>query len=302
MLHSVGGDLITVSEAYFDESYEDASPRIICVAGCCFSKAGALEFGRLWSRYLRSQGLPYFHANEAAHRDGIFKGWTDAEIDVVARRLVALTKEYSEFGVAVALDQDVYKDVCQGHVMFPTPYAYALTNCLYGIAHWRIDESRTGPTSFYFEQGHKHATDAHQFITFMLKGDELPGRIGYRSHAFVPKETPQVQPADLIAWLWRLHAKRAAVQDQRPPRADLLALMRPKDHFIYFERERIERFRESIMRHSAEAESIVRGVLKVEGIPDDVADVAASWMPDYRVPENARSVRVRLKKTRRDTV
>lgn len=244
-----GGDLVTVAEAYFDESYEDRGPRILCVAGYYFTKSGALEFGRLWSRFLKSKGLPYFHANEAAHREGVFAGWPDAEIDVVSRKLISLTKEYSSFGVAVALDQDIYTDVCQGHIMFPTPYAYALTNCLYGIAVWREQARRTCPTAFYFEQGHQHSGDAMSYINFLLKSDDLPGRVGYRSLALVPKETPQVQPGDLLAWLWRLHNYRLSAGETRwPMRGDLKALMaRPQDHFQFFDRQRIEAFRASVL-------------------------------------------------------
>jgi hypothetical protein len=278
-----GGDLVTIANAYFDESYDDAGPRTLCVAGYYFSTAGALEFGRLWSRYLRSKGLPYFHANEAAHRDGVFSGWSNEDIGAVARKLIALTKEYSSFGVACSLDQTVYEDVCQGHRMFPTPYAYALTNCLYGIAIWRERAGRSSSTAFYFEQGHSHADDAHKFLSFMLKGDELPGRIGYRSHAFVSKDTPQVQAGDLLAWLWRLHTGRLSRGDAtRPMRKDLQALMRPQDHFSFFDRERITAFRDLVFRHASEAEDHVREIAKMHGLPHDVAEYAAGWMPDYR--------------------
>lgn len=289
-----GGDLVTVAEAYFDESYEDRGPRILCVAGYYFSKSGALEFGRLWSRFLKSKGLPYFHANEAAHREGVFDGWSDPEIDVVSRKLIALTLEYSSCGVAVALDQDVYTEVCQGHIMFPTPYAYALTNCLYGIAVWREMARRTSSTAFYFEQGHQHSGDAMSYINFLLKSDELPGRLGYRSLALVPKETPQVQPGDLLAWLWRLHTYRLSAGEKRwPMRGDLKALMsRSQDQFNYFDRARIELFRDSVLQHAAEAEDYVREIAKMYGRPDAAAEYAAQWMPDYR---ETRSPRARLK-------
>jgi hypothetical protein len=226
--------------------------------------------------------LPYFHANEAAHRDGVFKGWTDAQIDVVSRKLIQLTRDKSDFGVAVAIDQDEYDAACAGHPMFPTPYAYALMNCLYGTAHWRDATHRTAPTTFFFEQGHKHANDAHQFLTFMLKGDELPGRIGYRSHAFVPKDTPQVQAGDLLAWLVRLQLRRFIEGDPRPVRKDLQALMRPTDHFVHYDRQRIEHFRESILRNASEVEDYVREFSRTAGLPRDLAEYAASWMPDYR--------------------
>lgn len=291
-----GGDLISVSEAFFDESYDDKSPRVICVAAYVFNKARSVEFGKRWSRYLRNKGLPYFHANECARGCGIFEGRDDTH--EVSRRLIDLVKEYSEFGVAVAVDRDVYDDVCQGHVMFPTPYTYALTNCVYGIAVWRDGLKRAEPTAFFFEQGHAHANDAHQFVTFLLNSDELPGRIGYRAHSFVPKETPQTQASDLLAWLWRLNTGREIAGDTRPTRKDLIALKRPQDDFKYFDRERIEAFRDSILRHSAEAEDYVREIARAHGLPDDVAEYAASWMPNYREMRTPKQRVTRLRQGR----
>jgi hypothetical protein len=275
-----GGDLVTVSEAFFDESYEDRSPRILCVAGYVFRKSRAVEFGKRWSRFLRAKGLPYFHANECAHGCGIFKGRDD--MDEVSRKLIGMTREYSDFGVAVALDQDEYAEICTGHEMFPTPYAYALTNCLYQIAHWRIREKRTAPTAFYFEQGHAHAGDANKFLTFMLRSDELPGRIGYRAHGFVPKETPQVQPGDLLAWLWRLHAQRVKRRDPRPVRKDLVALERPTDRFMIFDREQLTSFRNSIMTHAPAAEAYVHQIAEIVGLSEEDRATVMAWRPDYR--------------------
>jgi HD-GYP domain-containing protein (c-di-GMP phosphodiesterase class II) len=275
-----GGDLISVSEAFFDESYEDRAPRVMCVAAYLFTKARSVEFEKRWNRYLRKKGLPYFHANECAHSCGIFEGRDDTY--EVSRKLIDLTKEYSDFGVTVALNRDVYEEVCQGHIMFPTAYAYALTNCLYGIAVWRDVMRRTEPTAFFFEQGHAHATDAHQFISFMLKSDHLPGRLGYRAHSFVPKETPQVQASDLLAWLWRLNVKRIIDEDPRPVRRDLIALQRPQDHFQYFDRQRIEAFRDSVKQHSADAEVYVRQLATQYNLPAENAEYVANWIPDYR--------------------
>lgn len=283
-----GGDLVTASEAFFDESYEDKSPRVICVAGYVFRKSRSVEFGKRWSRYLRAKGLPYFHANECAHGCGVFGGRTDA--DAVARKLISLTKEYSDFGVAVALDRNVYEDVCQGHVMVPTAYTYALTNCIYSIAAWRSRLKRTEPTAFFFEQGHAHADDAHKYISFMLGGDELPGRIGYHAHDFVPKETPQVQGSDLLAWLWRLNTTRVINDDSRPTRKDLIALKRPQDDFKYFDRPQIEAFRDRLMRGLADIEQYVSGLATSFGLPADAAEFAAKRNPDYR---NDRQTRTR---------
>jgi hypothetical protein len=278
-----GGVLVTLSEAYFDESYEDRSPRVLCIAGYVFRKSKAQAFGKAWSAYLRSNGLPYFHANEAAHRDGVFDGWTDEQIDVVSRKLIAMTKEYTDFGVAVAVDQDEYEKICTGHVMFPTAYAFVLMNCLYRIAHWRIRASVSAPTAYFFEQGHKHSDDAHRFLSFMAAGDDFPARTGYRAHGFLPKETPHLHPGDLLAWLWRLHAARLLKNETRwRTRQDLLALKRPKDDFVIFQRPTLETFRDQIFQTAADASASVRDFAKQFALSDAVSDWVNGWEIDYR--------------------
>ncbi|UTP39591.1 hypothetical protein M9M90_20700 [Phenylobacterium sp. LH3H17] len=277
-----GGDLVTVSEAYFDESYEDRKPRVLCVAGYVFRKSKAVEFGKEWSQYLSRRGLPYFHANECAHTAGIFKGRTDA--DEVSRHLIALTKEKSDFGVAVAVDQEAYGEVFpdRASTLMPTPYAFALMSCFYHIAHWRSVFTRTSPTAFFFEQGHKHADDAHRYLRFLLKSDDFGPRIGYRAHSFVPKETPQVQPGDLLAWLWRLQASRNMTGDPRPVRADLKALMRPRDKLGFFGRPHLEHFKANVRADWEHTDQATREVARAMGLPEDVVEELAQFRPDYR--------------------
>lgn len=280
-----GGDLVTIAEAYFDESYEDRKPRVLCVAGYVFRKSKSVEFGKTWSAYLKRKGLPYFHANECAHGVGIFAGRDDC--DAVARRLIELTKEKSDFGVAVAVDQDAYMDIYpdRASTMMPTPYAFALMTCLYHIAHWRLDGGRTSPTAFFFEQGHKHADDAHRYLRFLLRSDDFGVRLGYRAHSFVPKETPQVQPGDLLAWLWRLQAKRRMTGDPRKVRADLQALMRPQDKLGFFGRAELEHFKSSIQVDWSATDHATRAIAREMGLPEDVVEELGRFRPDYRTTQ-----------------
>lgn len=279
-----GGGLVSIAQAYFDESYEDRKPRVLCVAGYLFRKSKSVEFGRAWSSYLKTKGLPYFHANECAHRCGIFEGWTKEAADAVSRRLIELTKEKSDFGVAVVVDQDAYMDVFpdRATTLMPTPYSFALATCLYHIAHWRREGRRTSQTSFFFEQGHKHAGDADKYLRFLLRSDDFGPRIGYRTHSFVPKDTPQTQPGDLLAWLWRLQAKRRMTNDARPVRADLQALMRPRDKLGFFGRAELEHFRSAVQFDWAQTDQITREVARSMGLPEETVEELAAYRPDYR--------------------
>lgn len=275
-----GGNLVATSQAYFDESYEDRKPRILCVAGYVFRKSRAIQFGQEWSRYLRSKGLPYFHANECAHGVGVFEGRADTH--EVARKLIALTKAKSEFGVAIAVDQDVYAEVFDAPRFMPTPYAFAITNCCYQIAHYRSERAILAKTEFNFEQGHRHAGDAHTYLRFLLRSDEFGSRVGYRSHSFVPKETPHVQPADLLAWLWRLHSARKSVGDQRPERRDLIALRRPQDNFTFFGRAQLESFKANIRAEGDSADEFLREIGRQVGMSEELVEEFVVYRPDYR--------------------
>ena len=276
-----GGDLVTIAEAYFDESYEDDGPRVLCVAGYVFRKSKALEFGKTWSAYLRAKGLPYFHANECAHACGVFEGRDDT--DQIARRLIALTKEKADFGVAVAVDRNAFAEVfTDTKIVWPSPYAFALTNCLYSMAHWRMEMHRTSPTAFFFEQGHEHADDAHRYLRFLLKSDDFAPRLGYHSHGFVPKVTPQVQPADLLAWLWRLQYSRVLSKSTRPWRADLTAMKRPRDRLTYFGKAELEYFKSNIRAEQDGADAILRDVGRQMGLPEWALKDIEEYRPDYR--------------------
>ena len=273
--------MVTISEAYFDESYEDGGPRVLCVAGYVFRKSKAVEFGTEWSRYLRSKGLPYFHANECAHACGVFDGRDDT--DAISRRLIALTKQKSDFGVAVAIDRSAYAEVFpDGQTLMPSPYAFALMNCLYTMAHWRAARQRTSPTAFFLEQGHEHADDAHRYLRFLLRSNDFAQRLGYHSHGFVPKVTPQVQPSDLLAWLWRLQYSRQLSMSARPWRADLTAIIRPHDRLTYFGKAELEYFKSKIRAEWTDADAVIREVGRQMGLPEWAMKDVEEYRPDYR--------------------
>jgi hypothetical protein len=89
-----------------------------------------------------------------------------------------------------------------------------------------------GAATYYFEQGHKYRSDADNFLVWLMESEEVRSRYRYRMHAFLPKETPWLHPADLLAWQWRLERSRHNVPGRRPPRADLRALIRDQDTHI----------------------------------------------------------------------
>lgn len=236
-----GGWALAVTEAYLDESYRDDEPRIICVAGYLYRKSKAKEFAAEWRRYLKSEGVPYFHANEAASskRGGIFYG---KDVDAICRRLINLTHEKTAYGFAVTVNEDDYREIVQPREGMRSAYAFALKACVGMVRRWKEDNAARGPTSFFFERGHKHQGDADEFLSWLFGVPEVAEKYGYKRHDFVPKEAEGVHPADYLAWHWRLEsARRLEPARKHPMRKDLEALVRPTDSARNYQRDDLMR-------------------------------------------------------------
>jgi len=234
---------VTITEAYIDESYDDRGPPILCLAGYVFRKMRARQFAKEWSTYLKAKGLPYFHMSECAHRRGVFKGRADT-IEVAAK-LIELTRELSAYGFAVTINEEDYNRILRPLGM-PSAYGFALQSCIGMVRDWKESNHAQGPTSFFFEEGHKHSGDAYNFLTWIFGTREERNRYGYAEHAFVPKATPGLHPADFLAWNEGLEVRRQIDPKRRPPRADLLAMVRLTDTVRHYVQEDLEQLRNGI--------------------------------------------------------
>ncbi len=240
ILQPLDGYVVALAEAYIDESYSDAKPRILCVAGYVFRKSRAKEFGKRWGTYLtRKKGLPFFHMVECAHGNGIFKGRSDC--DEIARRLIDETKRWSAYGFAVTVDEDEYDRHTAGkHGLPENAYGFALLQAMILIRRWANRSKYDGSIAYFFEHGHKHRADAEKFLRWVLKNPEVQARYRYRAHAFVPKETAWLHPADMLAWEWRLETVRDADPSRRPARKSLVALVREQDTTMDYTDQHLE--------------------------------------------------------------
>jgi hypothetical protein len=236
-----GGCAVAFTEVYLDESYDDrnGSP-LLCVAGYVFTKSKAKEFSRKWAAYLERKGLPYFHMSECAHGNGVFKG---KDCDGIARELIRRTRQDTEFGVAITINEGDYAELVGKRDGMRSAYAFALMMCMHHVANWRQRTGARGQTAFFFESGHKHQNDANEWISWMVGSPLLQGALQYSGHAFVPKVTPGLHPADNLAWHWRLETSRRQDPNRtRPIRGDLRALMRDGDVYGDVSRARLEQF------------------------------------------------------------
>lgn len=243
-------------EVYIDESYDSLSPPLLCLAAYVYARPKAREFEVTWARFLAARHLPYFHMSECAHGEGVFRGRADC--DFIARRLIQLTRKYTELGIALAINEDDYAQLVGGLEGMRTGYAFALAMMMHHIASWRRRNAVTGPTHFFFEQGHKHQGDASQFLDFLLGSRDLRTWLNYGGHTFVEKERPQLHPADNLAWHWRLEAKRRRDPQRRAPRKDFLALCRAQDCLYDYSRFRLEQFAAEVRRGEIERGAIIK--------------------------------------------
>jgi hypothetical protein len=237
-------------EVYMDESYEERKSDVLCIAGYVFRTLRAREFAKEWQPYLRRKGLPYFHMSECAHAQGVFKGRTDC--DEIARKLIGLTRRKAEFAFAVTVDQAAYRQLLEGTFKLQSCYSFALFEAMVAVRVWMENNNHYQPVSYFFEQGHHSKADADRFMNWVFESESIRQKYRYRNHAFLPKETPWLHPADFLAWSWRLEAGRQRQESRRPPRKDLLAMIRPGDMHIDYNAENLPGLRAALERRAIE--------------------------------------------------
>ncbi len=252
-------------EVYMDESYEERKSDVICIAGYVFKRFRAVEFSKEWVPYLRRKGLPYFHMSELAHGNGVFRGRDDC--DEIARKLITLTRKKAAYGFAVTVDQAVYNQLLHGRFQLQSAYSFALFEAMVAVRKWMERNNHNEPTSYFFEQGHQYRADADRFMTWLFESEIVRQKYRYRTHAFLPKETPWLHPADFLAWQWRLEAGRQNQIGRRPPRKDLEAILRPHDMHMDYNARNLPKLRRRLEERAAEKEAALMSVHMLTDLP-----------------------------------
>lgn len=264
-----GGYVVALAEVYIDESYDDAQPPILCLAGYIFKKHEAREFSRKWAAYLERKGLPYFHMSEAAAAKqgvGIFANKPELALEV-ERELIRRTKAATEIGLAMTINEDDYAEHMRPRDGMRSAYAAALLMIMTQVRKWAERTHFTGEIAYFFEAGHKHKNDANVFMNWLFSSQRIAAKFRYAGHDFVPKRTPGLHPADLLAWQWRLEKKRQLDPNRRyPARKDLIALVRDQDLVMDWSRDDVaavgEGMRVAEFRREARVnEALLTGIL-----------------------------------------
>lgn len=263
-----GGCAVALAEVYIDESYDDKEPPILCIAGYIYRKRKAKEFSRDWANYLRRKGLPFFHMAEAAHtKSGIFKDRPDLAIEV-ERELIKRTRTMTEIGLATTINEDHYAEFIGPRAGTHSAYATALLMFMTQVRRWADRTGFDGQIAYFFEAGHKHQNDANVFMTWLFDSDRIATKYRYASHAFVPKATPGLHPADLLAWQWRLEMKRRLEPCRKHAmRADLNALLRDHDVYMNWERDDMAAAGELLLAGERSREQAIDEALRTGVMP-----------------------------------
>lgn len=263
-----GGCAVALAEVYIDESYDDQAPPILCIAGYIYKKRKAKEFSRDWANYLRRKGLPYFHMAEAAHtKSGIFKGRPELAREVEGE-LIKRTRKMTEIGLATTINEDDYAEFVGPREGMHSAYATALLMFMTQVRRWVNRTGFDGQIAYFFEAGHAHQNDANAFMTWLFESERIAKKYNYAGHAFLPKATPGLHPADLLAWQWRLETKRALDPNRtRDRRADLKALLRDHDVYMDWTRADMEAVGQGMLEGERNREQVIEEALRTGVMP-----------------------------------
>jgi hypothetical protein len=83
-------DLVTIVQAYFDESDSHAGAPALSVAGFVFNPQSCLELDDQWLAVLERYELPYFHVVDCAHGNRPFDKLTKDECIAVEKEMIAI--------------------------------------------------------------------------------------------------------------------------------------------------------------------------------------------------------------------
>lgn len=221
---------MVLSEVYFDESGTHAGSPMITMAGYLFKREQAQRFSRDWAKCLERLGLPAAHMTDCATGNGDYASMSMSQRVLSEKLLIETIKKRSVLGFSFAVDPQLYDEVMGPFAATMSAYSYLLTVAVAGVRQWANTAGFQGRISYFFESGHQHASEANQYMNMIAKyGPDVADFMFYNAHAFLDKKDAlPLQAADMLAWLHRNHIMKAQA-GRTKPRADFLALVRPKD-------------------------------------------------------------------------
>jgi hypothetical protein len=177
---------------------------------------------------LADYGLPYFRMSACNARRKPFDQLSEAQCIAVATKAIALIKEYSSVGFAIAVNPASLEQTLQGEAsngILSTAYEHCVWMALVAVRSWADETHQKGQIAYFFEAGEQHQTKANRLMQAIFAKTNLRNRYRYQSHSFIPKATYPEQAADLLAWQFMKECTRLSEGTKRPPRKDYASLV-----------------------------------------------------------------------------
>lgn len=209
---SDGGYVVSLVEAYFDESGTGAESRFLCVAGYIFTKERAVALAADWQAMLARIGVSYFRMVDCAHGAGEFAKLSPGARDNAARQAIALTKRHALRGIALSLDKVAFSQL-PPQAIWNTPYSFLAGQVLYGIRKWADENGHSDRVSYIYEAGAHGAGDLVEAFAKIKRTPDLAAEYRIGGVSFLEKTEKGAEPlqcADLLAWHWNTYNKRLA--------------------------------------------------------------------------------------------
>lgn len=229
-----GGYAVMLAEAYVDESGSHEGSPILALGGYVYLSEKAKSFSVEWEKVLKEYSLPYFRMSACAHGNDPFDRLDVAARDIVVRKLIKLIHEYSEYGFAVSVNEELYERLIPAVLRdrFGSAYAFCVRQCLTCINNWANSSEFSGYIAYFFESGHASENEADRILNEEYKQNEILVRhFKYVSHTFGDKRVIlPLQSADLLAWQFFKNSKNKTIS--KPSRKDFKALIRSQDEVM----------------------------------------------------------------------
>jgi hypothetical protein len=192
---------MVLSEVYFDESGTHDGSSMMTMAGYLFKKDQARLFSRDWQMALDRLGLSAAHMTDCATGNGDYANMTMDQRILSEKLLIENIKRRSVLGFCVAVDPELFHEVMGPFAEAMSPYSMLLMTAVAAVREWAVSTAYTGRISYFFESGHRHASEANKYMNMISEhGPEVVDFIYYYAHAFLDKrDALPLQAADMFA-------------------------------------------------------------------------------------------------------
>lgn len=234
MMEYCRGGMVALLQAYFDES--ERQNGLLCVAGFAFAPPQALKLAKEFKSAFGEYGG--FHMKTLLPKSKGYKGISDSLRAQLLKRAVNITKRHFSYGVAVTVNIDEFKSVSPRFIRgFRQAYPFLCHMAMVALVKVSTDHGDSSPITYFFEAGHQHESEAHDFVATASKTDELRRFYRYNGSAFLPKaQAVPLQAADLLAWEMGKFKDETIDNPLRAMRQSLLSLCKdsPKRFQVAF--------------------------------------------------------------------